>query len=163
MVSHFVLDQNFPWHVVRFDWPPALRLTPLRQLDSRLIAGYEDWQVLLALHQRGDVQGFITNDAGILELPREMVVLSKTRLVLVLTDGVGHDPLRATGLVMLYLQQLAAQSDGSPMIHVLRLHSHRTLRPGTQINTLANRLGVQPNELISSELRDVGDLSAPVL
>ncbi len=84
----------------------------MRQLESRLTAGYEDWQVLLALHQRGDVHGFITNDAGILELPREMVVLSKTRLVLVLTDQVGHDPLRATRLVMLHLQQLAAQLDG---------------------------------------------------
>ena len=134
----------------------------MRQLESRLTAGYEDWQVLLALHQRGDVHGFITNDAGILELPREMVVLSKTRLVLVLTDQVGHDPLRATGLVMLHLQQLAAQLDGSPMIHVLRPRSHRPLRPGTQINTLANRRGMPPNELISSELRDVGDLSVPV-
>ena len=106
MDAHFVLDHNFPWQVTDLPWPEHLRLTRLADYDASLIQHYDDWQVFDALNRRGDVDGFITNDAKILHLAREMVVLSRTRLALVVAAGVGHDPIRATGLVMLYLGQI---------------------------------------------------------
>ncbi|MDE2994525.1 MAG: hypothetical protein OXU67_11665 [Chloroflexota bacterium] len=153
MDAHFVLDHNFPWQVTKLPWPEHLRLTRLAAYDASLIQHYDDWQILDALNRRGDVDGFITNDANILQLPREMVVLSGTRLTLVVADGVGHDPIRATGLVMLYLG------------HIVHRLSHRaqifTLRPGDlgryqsspakQIDRLADHQNIAPPELIARE------------
>jgi len=67
----------------------------------------DDWRILIGLATRGDVDGFITNDDDMLELPEEMVALSRTRLTLVVTAGVGHNPLRASGLLMAYLPEIA--------------------------------------------------------
>ncbi len=36
-----------------------------------------------------------------------MIALSRTSLALVVTNGVGHQPLRATGLITLHLEQVA--------------------------------------------------------
>jgi hypothetical protein len=153
---HFVLDHNFPWLAVRgLQWPPILRITPLVDVDRRLVANHDDWQVLIRLAQRGDVDGFITNDAGMLEEVREMVALRETSLTLVITDGVGHDPIRATGLLMLFLEQIARQVTARPTIYRLRpgrLGDART-SPNVEIDRLARRANVQPNRLISEERR----------
>ena len=106
-------------------------------------------------------RGFITNDAGVLELAREMIVLSHTRLVLIVNVGVGHDPIRATGLLMVSLEQIARRYTGRPEIfrlHPVELNRNR-ITPGTQLNRIAARRHVPPNELISRErsvLRDKG-------
>ena len=120
MDAHFVLDHNFPWQVTALPWPEGLRLTRLADYDARLTQSYDDWQVFYALDRRGDVDGFITNDAKILHLAREMVVLSETHLTLVVTDRVGHDPIRATGLVMLYLGQIVHRLSPRAQIFTLR-------------------------------------------
>jgi hypothetical protein len=78
-------------------WPPNMSLEALSHYDSRLIENHEDWQVLRELDRRGDVDGYITNDAKMLDLSTEMVALSFSRLILIATDGVGSDPLAATG------------------------------------------------------------------
>jgi hypothetical protein len=103
-----VLDQNFPLAVKRkgaaeaavssvgLEWPFDITLVPLAEIDPGLVEQVEDWQILEALHRRGGIDGLITNDERILSQAREMVVLSRTRLVLVVTRGTGHDPLRAT-------------------------------------------------------------------
>ena len=153
MTAHFVLDHNFPWQVTGLPWPEYLRLTRLADYDASLIQHYDDWQVLDALNRRGDVDGFITNDAKILHLPREMVVLSETHLTLVVTDRVGHDPVRATGLVMLYLGQIVHRL--SREAQIFTLHSvdlgHYQSSPAEQINRLAGHRNIAPPELIARE------------
>ena len=143
-------------------WPEHLRLTRLADYDANLIQHYDDWQVFYALDRRGDVDGFITNDANILQQAREMVVLSRTRLALIVSDGVGHDPIRATGLVMLYLG------------HIVHRLSHRaqifTLRPGDlgryqsspaeQIDRLADHRNIAPPELAELIAREREQLAA---
>ncbi len=105
---HFVLDHNFPYQVVHgLDWPPSLRLSGLKDIAPHLADEPDDWRILIGLATRGDVDGFITNDDDMLELPEEMVALSRTRLTLVVTAGVGHNPLRASGLLMAYLPEIA--------------------------------------------------------
>src|SRR5439155_3679211 len=95
-------------------------VTPLMAIDPDLTRNHEDWELFRALHRRGDVEGFITNDADILLLAREMVMLSQTQLTLVVTDGLGHDPLGATGLLMLHLPQIARQNHPPPRVYQLR-------------------------------------------
>ena len=156
MIVHFVLDHNFPWQVTKLPWPEHLRLTRLAAYDASLIQHYDDWQILDALNRRGDVDGFITNDANILQLPREMVVLSATRLTLVVADGVGHDPIRATGLVMLYLGQIVHRLSHRPQRpQIFRLRSGDFGRyqssPAKQIDRLAEHRNITTQELSAGE------------
>ncbi len=153
--THFVLDQNFPIAVAGVDWPPTFRLTRLATIEPTLVRDHEDWEILYALDRQGDVDGFITNDANMLELPREMVMLQRTRLVLVVTAGVGHNPLRATGLNMVHLQEIARRINERPRIYLLRPRSLSPLAPGAQINKLAARENLPPNQLISREVTAV--------
>jgi hypothetical protein len=153
---HLVLDQNFPFQVTGISWPRDLQLTPLARLASHLIRDYDDWQVLDELAHRGDVDGFITNDADMLNLPTETVVLRDTHLILVVTDHVGHDPLRATGLLMVHLPTILKQPVGKPNIYILRPGQLTPTSPDVQVNKIASRQGVPPPHLIAQERRRIG-------
>jgi hypothetical protein len=152
---HFVLDQNFPWHSIGVRWPASLQISQLASIEPHLTAGYEDWEVIRALAQRGDVDGFVTNDAKMLNQSTEMVVLFRSRLVLVVTDGVGHDPIRATGLVMVHLSEITKRVDGKPQVYVLRPGALHMVSPGQQVNKIAEQRRIQPNHLISEELKKI--------
>jgi hypothetical protein len=152
---HFVLDQNFPFQATGLPWPRGVEVSALRVIAPELTRDHDDWEIFRALQRRGDVDGFITNDSSLLHLPREMVMLSHTRLTLVVIDGLGHDPLGATGLLMLQLPQIAKQSHPVPRIYVLKrpgLHLTR-LRP--QIDSLAAREGIPGSALMSRELAEI--------
>ena len=102
------------------------------------------------------MDGFITNDANILHLAREMVVLSQTRLALVVAAGVDHDPIRATGLVMLYLGHIVhrlSHRPQRPQIFTLRPVGlgHYQSSPAKQIDRLAEHQNITPQELIARE------------
>ncbi len=160
---HFVLDQNFPQQIVQLAWPPWLRVSRLAAIEPRLTANFDDWQVLLALNQRGDVDGFITNDAAILYLAREMVVLQRTTLALIIADKVGHDAIRASGLLMTHLTLIARGLNGKPQIHVLRPALVKPQTPGQQLNVIAQHSNIPPAHLIRTERAAIGPLSRPVL
>ena len=118
---HFVLDQNFPWQAAGLEWPPTIRVTPLFQYDPELTRDHQDWEVLAELHVRGDVNGFITNDGSMLAQVKEMVTLRRTQLTLVVSGQVGHLSIIATGLVMVYLGQIAKNVSRRPQIYSLNL------------------------------------------
>ncbi len=69
----FALDQNFPQPIVAL-LAEYLReqaeLVPLAKIDKRLAESVDDWRILLSLHQRGDCDGLITTDSGMLSLPQ---------------------------------------------------------------------------------------------
>jgi len=111
----YVLDQNFPVLAVSAPWPQGIAVERLSSIDPSLVADTEDWEILLELAFRRDVAAFLTNDARILDSAREMVALQQTDLKLVVTDGVGHDSLRATGLILLHLGQVASQQSERAM------------------------------------------------
>ena len=87
MAQHFVLDHNFPWYASRIEWPSGIAVSRLADVNADLVAGREDWEILLSLGSRGDVDGFITNDAAMVRLESAMVALHATRLVLVVIRG----------------------------------------------------------------------------
>jgi hypothetical protein len=156
--AHFVLDQNFPWQATGLSWPPSIRVTPLAQAEPALIRDVDDWQIFLALHRRGDVDGFITNDAELLALPTEMSVLARTRLTLVVTAGEGHRPIEATGLVMVYLRQISTQMSGAPQIFLLRPRAASAMRrtPFDELAAIGKRRGVGAHQIIQAELSGIG-------
>jgi hypothetical protein len=101
----FALDQNFPQPIVDAlaDYILEAELVPIATIDERL-ATLDDWEVMLALHHhRRPWDGLVTTDANMLALPRELAVLMQTKLTLVVAKESGHDPIKATGLLLAYL------------------------------------------------------------
>ncbi len=152
---HFVLDQNFPIQLTGLPWPAGLAVSALKDIDPDLTRNHDDWEIFRALHERGDVDGFITNDAAILLLPREMVMLSQTQLTLVVTVGLGHDPLAATGLLMLHLPQIAKQNHPTPRIYNLRRLQLQVTRVRPIIDGLAARERIPAPDLVTRELAEI--------
>ncbi len=128
-----------------------LNIASLAELAPELVAGREDWEILLSLARVHGVQGFITNDDAMLNLPTEMVALGQTRLALVVVKGFGHDPIPATGLVMEHLLRIAASLSSKPQVFVLRPSRLSADRPGQFIEKLASREAIPAKQLIRRE------------
>jgi hypothetical protein len=150
--AHFVLDQNFPILVTGLEWPQTLQATRLLDHAPDLTRDVEDWQVLIELSRRGGCDGFITNDRHILTQAPEMYALSRTHLALAATQGVGHEPFRATGLVLLHIEEVAKRLDGKPHTFVLRPNAGMEQKdPYDHLNRIAKLHNVHPAEVIAAE------------
>jgi hypothetical protein len=55
------------------------------------------------------VDGLVSMDDDFRWKPKELITLEQTKLTVVIVSGVGHDPVRATGLVLHKLKQLCGQ------------------------------------------------------
>ncbi|GAB4331657.1 MAG: hypothetical protein Kow0010_17200 [Dehalococcoidia bacterium] len=152
-----MLDQNFPVQAEPLPWPPFLRVSRLSSVEPDLVSEPDDWRILLALDRRGDVRGFVTNDGGILSSPREMVVLQRTKQFLVVAERVGHDAIRATGLIMTHLVPIARQVDGRPAVFRLRPGQVPRQNLDSLLNQIANHLSVSPRELSKGERQALRD------
>ncbi len=154
--AHFVLDQNFPWYATAVVWPSGLKISRLGDIEPTLTYDKEDWEVILGLDRREDVNGFITNDAKMLMLPSEMVALSRTRLAVVIPDDVGDQPIRATGLVMVHIGEIAKSLDGRPQIFRLRARQVKRELPKDHLDRIAGQLKQRVNDLIFWETQKMG-------
>ena len=105
----FLLDQDFPDPVI--PTLPDIDLHPLRRVHPDLTRDHEDWEVLREVKRRGGADGLITLDAGMLNQPKEMVVLRQTRLTLVVFRNTNNDPFVAAGLLMVHAPQIVKQLD----------------------------------------------------
>ena len=150
-MPRFVLDHNYPEPIIEIaqDSLAAVDLTYLHEIDSRLPDFAEDWRLLLALHHH-DVpwDGMITNDANILNQARELAVLAYTQLTLVAPAGVGHNPIRSTGLVLTHIERIAAQTTPRrPQIWRLTGRTPAGSHPALHLERLAKRQAVDPLDL----------------
>ncbi len=142
---HFVLDQNFPFQATGLPWPPALTVSPLRAIDPDLTSDHDDWEIFRALHDRGGIDGFITNDASLLNLAREMVMLSRTQIILVVTAG----------LLMLHLPQIAKQQHPRPCIYTLKRPKLQLTNVRSTVDALAAQAGLTPAALMRREIAEI--------
>lgn len=97
------LDHNFPETILR-DLGKHLtdvELVSLRDIDQRL-PNLEDRPLLIALRQLG-WKGLVTNNYRMLKNPFELAAIIATKITLFAVEGVGDDPIRATGAVLLDL------------------------------------------------------------
>lgn len=162
MATHFVLDQSFP-ALPDVRWPPSIRITHVHEYDARLTGDIEDWQVMLSLHQRGDVDVFVTQDRHILDSPTEMVVLARIGLALVVASDTGDNPLRAAGLLLAGAENVARLiANEGPSVYWLSTRPVR-MSPDDLVHAIAARQGLSPQYLTRREMARVGDLSGPVV
>jgi hypothetical protein len=78
----------------------------VRDHDSRLSRKFEDWEVVLGCAQSG-VEGYISDDDGMLDNPRVIAVVEQLRMTLVVCAEINHDPIAATGLLLAHLPRVA--------------------------------------------------------
>jgi len=101
------LDQNFPTPLIRAvaDYLPMdIEVESLQRIDPRL-SDLDDRTLFLALHQLG-WHGLVTNNYKMLDIPAELAAIVRTQAVVVAVEGLGHDPLRAVGALLLELPGL---------------------------------------------------------
>ena len=131
-------------------WPSTMSVVRLPDFAPDLVAGVEDWEIFLELEFRG-AQGFVTNDGNILRSSREMVALTRTKLMLVVTDGVGHDPLKANGLLQVHLTDISRDESRRPAIFRLRTSGKMPLSAAKTLDDIAVRRKMLPRDVHVAE------------
>lgn len=141
-MPRLALDQNFPTPIVEVlrDYLVEVELSSVRDIDPRM-STLDDWELLLALkHSSWD--GLVTTDASMLKLPRELSVLLQTRFTLIVTDDAGHDPVKATGLLLAHLPNVCKRwRPDTPQLWVLRASHRPSEDPWDRLAKLAEREG----------------------
>ena len=123
------LDHNFPEPILNTleTFMVDIRLVPIRRIDQRL-PDLDDRQLVIALHQLG-YEGLVTNNYKMLKNPTELAAILKTNLTVFAIEGVGHDPLRATGAVLLDLPSAARKMASQPGVFWLRPRNPQLMDP----------------------------------
>jgi hypothetical protein len=104
------LDQNFPTDLLKAirPWLPAeVVLEHVADIDPRL-SDLDDDDLVVALRQSG-FDGLVTNNYRMLEVPHELAAIIATKAVVVAIVGMGHDPVRAAGALLLELPGLPSR------------------------------------------------------
>jgi hypothetical protein len=162
----FALDQGFPLPIVDVlaEYMTEAELVAFADIDPEL-AELDDWEILLALHHHERRwNGLITTDSGMVVLPRELAVLMQTKLTLVLADEAGHDPLKATGLVLAHLPGICRRTRPDvAQLWILRAIGRRHTDPWAQLGVVAEHQNERHGSLRRSEAwnRRVRPKSAP--
>lgn len=146
----FALDQNFPQPIVDAlaEYIIEAELVPIGDVDERL-ATLDDWEVMLALHHhKRPWDGLITTDANMLALPRELAVLMQTKLTLVVAKESGHDPIKATGLLLAYLPGICQRTEpDKAQLWTLRAVQRSADDPWDNFERIARQRGTTASKL----------------
>jgi hypothetical protein len=108
---------------------------------------------LLALHTDArNWDGLITTDARMLNLPRELSVLCQTKLTLVVAVAAGHDPIKATGLVLAHISNVChrTRADRAQVWRLATVARHAD-DPWEYLERAAQRRGETANEAFARE------------
>ena len=147
----FALDQNFPQPLIDAATPyfQDVELEPLWRIDRRL-ADLDDWEVLLALHHHArPFDGLITTDDSMLNQARELEVVRQTNLTLVVIRAAGHDPIKATGLLLARLDYVVSQTTPErPQVWAFRTSN----RPANDPYELIERIAGHQNRGVEDVL-----------
>jgi hypothetical protein len=159
----FALDQNFPPLLPGVETLlPEVEIAHVQKIDPRM-PRLEDRELVISLHQLG-WHGLITNNYKMLWQPVEIAAIVKTKLTVFAVRGVGDDPVRATGAVLLdfpgALKRIIAGKS-----HVFLVSPRNPLpREGWEyFKEAAERRRVTPSELYAEVKVTDAELRAPIL
>jgi hypothetical protein len=155
MPRRFALDQNFPEPIVNalVAWLRVdAELIPIRAIDSRM-ATIDDWEILHALHTAAEPwDGLVTTDARMLSLPKELALLCQTKLTLVVAEAAGHDPIKATGLILAHIGGICQQTRiDRAQVWRLRTNTRSPDDPWEYVTRVAERHGEAAADLYARE------------
>lgn len=158
------LDHNFPEPILDClrEFVGEVNLIPLRRIDQRL-PELDDRQLMIALHQLG-YRGFVTSNYKMLQNPRELAAVLATELSVFAIEAVGHDPIRATGALLLDLPSaVKAMQSGVKGVFWFRPRKPQPQDPRELFNRMALKRNEDPKELLTKVRVSRAELSEPVL
>ena len=112
-MRRFALDHNFPQPIVAVlsEFQADAVLVRVDAIDSRM-SDLDDWELILALHHHAEAwDGLITTDSSMLAQGPELAALIQTRLTLVVAMEAGHNPVKASGLLLAYLAGICQRTE----------------------------------------------------
>lgn len=158
-VLRFALDQNFPVSPLEVgEMFPEAELTTLHQIDPRL-GHFTDRDLILHLAREG-WHGLVTNNHKMLDQPSEVAAMLKARIAIFVVEGLGHDPVRATGAVLLHLSAILKKvAPGKPQVFHTNPRAPHPVNPWEFMQRSARHRGLDPAELyaqvrVTDEERD---------
>lgn len=158
------LDQNFPEPILKAlkPWMGDIELLPLRTIHPRL-PELDDRRLLIALSQLG-FEGLVTLNYKMLRNPSELAAVMKTKMTIFAVEGVGHDPIRATGALLLDLRPAVNKlREGGSGVYWLRPRTPTPHDPWDLFKAAAERLTGNTDSLYDRlKVSDV-EMSTPVL
>jgi len=121
---------------------------PIRRIDRRL-GELDDRSLIIALYQLGWA-GLVTNNYKMLYVPAQIAAIVKTKLLVFAVEGVGHDPLRATGTLLLDLPgALKRYRPRASQVYRVKPRDPRPVESWTYLVEAARRIKVEPDPLYS--------------
>ena len=146
-----VLDVNFPVPIVRAVEPyiKGVNFVSLDDIDSQL-RELDDRDLLRALHQEG-YEWLVTNDTRMLQNPEEIAAIMKSKVSVFAVKGAGHDPVRATGALLLDLPGALkrAQSFERPAVFRSAPRNPDPQKPWDFLKRAAEHLNVSVTDLFN--------------
>src|SRR5262249_31401605 len=107
--------------------------------------------------------GLVTNDGNMLREAKTMDALGRTTLALVIAVASGHNPLKATGLLLAYLDAVALQvSSTKAQIFELRAQPVVARPPGRSLEVLAEHSKLTVEELVKQKGLTDAELGEPL-
>ena len=105
--------------------------------------------MLLALHvHERPFDGLISIDDSMLKQPRELAVILQTNLTVIATEGAGHDPIKATGLLLTHLDWICKRTTShEAQVWHLRAHRRDAIEPWELLAKAARHRHVETNDL----------------
>ena len=158
------LDHNFPQPILAAlsEWLGDVELLPIGRIDPRL-TNLGDRQLVVALYQLG-YEGLVTNNYRMLQNPVELAAVIKTKLSVFAIEGLGDDPIRATGALLLDLPSVInAVEAGRSGVFRLRPRVPRPKDPWDLLKKLANRRNEDVRDLYRRVVVSDDELTTPVL
>jgi hypothetical protein len=155
------LDANFPEpilaaldvFIVDIELIPLLKIDPqLRDLDDR--------PLILALRQEG-FDWLVTNNYRMLRNPSELAAIIKARINVFAIEGTGHDPLRATGALLLDLPGAVRRASGKGEVFWSRPRNPTPRKPWDLFTEAAARRHQSPADLYDEVKVSDDELHAP--
>ena len=132
------------------------------RIDPRL-TNLGDRQLVVALYQLG-YEGLVTNNYRMLQNPVELAAVIKTKLSVFAIEGLGDDPIRATGALLLDLPSVInAVEAGRSGVFRLRPRVPRPKDPWDLLKKLANRRNEDVRDLYRRVVVSDDELTTPVL
>ena len=158
------LDQNFPTPILAAlaDFIVDIELIPLRKIDPRL-STLDDRTLVVALHQLG-FPGLVTNNYKMLKNPKELAAIIATKLTVFAIEGVGNDPIRATGALLLDLPGALKRMDSrKAQVFSMRPRNPTPEDPTTLFRRAAEHQHRDSDDLLAELAVSKADLEARIL
>lgn len=165
MALRLALDQNFPLPLLTSmaRWiPPDIDLVHLTQIDTRL-SDVSDRELFIALHQMG-WDGLVTNNWRMLNIEHEIAAIVKTKATVVAMKGMGDDPIRPAGALLMELPGIASRIKTGRSNVFLLTYQHRQAEDGWEYLTMvAERRDTSAKDLWQLHCPSDEELNTPVL